>query len=113
MSRPTIDIDTVRNVLRNNPDRRLIVEFTKRTDGEFRAMLCHWNEDTMQDARFTFNPAARDLFPVWDREKNAHRYINMRAVHRIETPTDIIHPSRETPTRSLSDVQNDIDNLFG
>jgi hypothetical protein len=60
-------------------------EFTKRTTGELRTMLCRTGvKSGLKGGTLKFDPKEKDLIVVWDRQKKLYRMIPVDGLRRIK-----------------------------
>jgi hypothetical protein len=79
-----IDAGLVRKFIRSIKNRIFKVFFRKRSDGEFRSMLCRTGvKKYLSGGTIRFNPEDRNLFSVFDIQKKEYRFINLESVIAI------------------------------
>ena len=116
--------EQARQVIEAHDGALLTVYFTKRTPGpdgqrRRRRMLCLYNEERAEQARFRFNPAEKQLLAVWDCEKGARRFISLDGDVQIFKEGRELRPERATPSRkspaqmNFEELQAEADRLFG
>lgn len=59
-------------------------EFTKRTTGELRRMLCRTGVKSKKGGQLPYNARAHDLISVWDRQRKEYRMIPVEGLRRIK-----------------------------
>jgi hypothetical protein len=113
--RPVFTPEEANEALDATIGQQAYVEFTKRGDGSFREMVVRVTAENLRDMTFDFNPKERDLWPaveVLEDGSTQFRFINLRAVHRVETSDDIRVPKRTGPLPSLAEAEAELAGLF-
>lgn len=84
MTKKTVSRKTVEEILKHEiptDGSFFMVEFMKRTTGEYRKMICRTGvKKHLAGDGLKFNPIKRRLMPVWDAQKRGYRFINIDGI---------------------------------
>lgn len=93
--------DFVRDVLTAKAGQFFTVKFIKRTNNRDRTMLAQYNGTKDREPSHHFDPEEKMLLRVWDRQKDAPRYISLDAVYEIHVGGTVIL-IEDAPRRMLN-----------
>jgi hypothetical protein len=81
MTQKTIEVEEATELMQNSNGQIFTVMFIKKTNGEYREMICRLGVSLGVNGRgrnFTYEP--EELLGVYDMQKHAHRMVNLRSV---------------------------------
>jgi hypothetical protein len=85
--------EEIRRLLHENGGKIFAIDFTKRTNGEFRTLVGRFGvAKDLKGEGPNYNPADYDLIRLWDVENEGYRCVPLDAVHEIRMLGELVIP---------------------